>query len=348
MTSAPSHLTVYLSGICNFRCGYCRSRFPGPPIARPRLLAGLDSFLALPGAGKKVSFLGGEPLLHPALLRAAVERLRSKGGPALPLQLFTNGALLTRSMAAFLARNGVRVVVSVDGAPDLNDAARRPASGAASAFRSALRAARLCGGAAASMVVTPAGARRLASSLAALRAAGFKSLAWAPDVSALWDRGGLRALRAGAAEAAALYLGELAAGEAWEVANIYELLALRRGQGLPACSNITLAPDGCFYPCDKLLSGGLKAAAPFRCGPDGAGKRKFFGLAAAAGARSSQVLCPVAPWALGRFSAGGGPGYLAGQAAARRIAGAWLSKIAAAGRRHRAFRAAHGLEESAA
>jgi len=341
----PGHLVIYLSGRCNLRCGYCYSRSGAGPIKRRRLLAAIDAFMANGAAGKKVTFLGGEPALHPALLRAAVERARRKGGHALPIQVFTNGTLLGPAAARFLSRRGVRIVLSLDGARGDTDGGRRFRRGGGSVFKAALKNFPGRAKPAVSMVVTPANAARLAENIEALLGAGFKSLAWAPDITARWDRPALAALRRSALKVKASYLKALRLGRAYEIANIYEMLGLaQKGGRLDGCSNIALAPDGFFYPCDKMLGRGTAGLKRFRTGADGSGREAFFRLAAEAGARPSQVMCAVAPWAARRFSSGArAAGALKEQAAVRKIVCRWLKDMAALGLKYPAFRSAHGL-----
>jgi uncharacterized protein len=73
---------------------------------------------------------GGEPLLPgPDYIAAVAAELRNTIGPAIDLRVQTNGTLISDSMLDALARNNVRVGVSLDGGQQANDLHRRYASG---------------------------------------------------------------------------------------------------------------------------------------------------------------------------------------------------------------------------
>lgn len=332
---APNHLVVYLSGHCNLACAYCYARSPGGAVLRrAALLGAVGEFLRAAPRGAKISFLGGEPLLHKPLLRAAVRLVRAEAGTSFPLVVFTNGLLLDQAEAAFLKENSVKIVVSLDGDPAAAGYARGRAPDLSRLDLSSMSA---------SAVVTPASAGRLAENVAWLYRAGFRSIGWAPDVKAVWDRAALARLSASAAALKKFYLGLLGAGlPPYELANAYEALDDVRGRP-PArcCLSLTLGPDGKFYPCDKLA--GLTSP-----GPELPRDREvFFSAAAAAGFRPYGLMCPVAPWAATGCPTGRAltaqRAYFAGQAAARRLVRRWLKGLAAAGLRFPAFRRVHNI-----
>jgi len=332
---APNHLVVYLSGRCNLSCAYCYSSAPGGPvIKKDALLGAVGDFLRSAPRGAKISFLGGEPLLHKPLLRAAVRLVRAEAGASFPVTVFTNGLLLDRAEAAFLKENSVKTVVSLDGDPAAAGYARGRAPDLSRLDASGLSA---------SAVVTPATAARLAENVAWLYQAGFRSIGWAPDVKAVWDRAALARLAASAAALRKFYLGLLRAGlPPFELANAYEALDAERGRPpARACLSLTLAPDGRIYPCDKLA--GLGAPGPGLPRDRDA----FFSAAAAAGFRPYGLMCPVAPWAAAGCPTGKAlaarRSYFAGQAAARLLVRRWLTGLAAAGLRYPAFRRVHNI-----
>lgn len=332
---APNHLVVYLSGRCNLACAYCYSRAPGGPvIKRAVLLGAVGDFLRSAPRGAKISFLGGEPLLHKPLLRAAVRLVRAEAGASFPVAVFTNGLLLDRAEAAFLKKNSVKTVVSLDGDPAGADYARGRAPNLSRLDASSLSV---------SAVVTPATSGRLAENVVWLYRAGFRSIGWAPDVKAVWDRAALARLAAAAAALRKFYLGLLRSGlPPYELANAYEALDAERGYP-PArvCLNLTLGPNGKIYPCDKLA--GLGTPGPSLL----LDRDAFFSAAASAGFRPYGLMCPVAPWA----SAGCPTGkalsarraYFFGQAAARLLVRRWLKELASAGLRFPAFRRIHNI-----
>lgn len=358
--SGPDHLVIYLSGRCNLACPHCYARgVSKDTIPAGALRSALAAFAAArrrarnseppaalaPGAGRggsrpapprpeepRFTILGGEPLLSRAALRLALSEIRRLFGRRAPVHVFTNGTTLRKGEARELLARGVKLTVSMDG-----PASRRAA--ALAGLPPALRA-----GVSASVVATPASAGLLAAGLAELSGLGFSSLAWSPDITARWDAAALRRLRSSARELLLEYLRRLKAGRGvWELANGYEAVALAaRGERPGPCRNLALAPDGFFYPCDKMLSAPAALLSRFRCGPGGEGREKFFDLARAAGARNSQSMCPAAPWAAARFRPRPRP-VPAGQAAARRVAAGWLAAAAKAGLSSPVFRRIHGV-----
>lgn len=328
--NGPNHLVIYLSGRCNLSCPYCYSAgAESRPITAAALRKALRRFAGARPPSPKFTVLGGEPLLHRDLLAEALRRIRELF-PGAPVHVFTNGLLLKPGEAERLLDSGVKISVSVTGS---GPAALRPLlANLPRGLRSRVSAG---------LVARPDTAAALPSDIARLGAAGFRSIAWSPDITAAWSPAALRVLSSAAAELLVLYLKRLRAGRgAWELANGYEAVALAaRGEAAGPCRNLALAPDGHFYPCDKMLAGRREELRLYRVGPDGAGREKFFRLA---GRRDSQSMCPVAPWAAARFRAKPAP-EPRGQARARAIAAGWLDAAARAGLASPAFRRLHGV-----
>lgn len=330
----PDHLVIYLSGRCNLACSYC---YAGGVEKKTITAAGLRSALAAFAAARpaepKFTILGGEPLLCRERLAQALAGIRKNFGPAAPVHVFTNGLLLKKGEAAALLKKGVRLTVSLDGRPG----AGRPAAiaGLPRALRSRVSV---------SAVVSPADAGALPENILYLLGQGYTRLAWSPDITARWDKAALRALRASAKKLLLEYLRRLKGGSGvWELANGYEAVALAARSERPGpCRNIALAPDGCFYPCDKMLSAPGRELKEFRIEADGAGRDKFFALARRAGLKGAQSMCPIAPWAAARFGAVK-KALPAGQAAARNEAARWLAAAARAGLASPEFRRLHGI-----
>lgn len=125
-------LTLIVASSCNFTCSYC---FANALYADPITLTSMDivnhvrSFLNLSGA--RVSSLilfGGEPLLAFEAIRQAWEDVRKifadHQGELPSLAIVTNGSLVSREAAEFLAANDFAVTVSLDGPKVVHDACR--------------------------------------------------------------------------------------------------------------------------------------------------------------------------------------------------------------------------------
>ena len=302
------------------------------------LLSALNKFAAARPAEPKFTILGGEPLLCRPLLYTALNEIMKLFGPRAPVHLFTNGLLLKKNEAKKLLKLGVELTVSINVASDPGKSGHLR-TGADNVPRALRKKVRAC------IVATPANAEKLAANIIHLLDLGFNRLAWSPDITAAWDRAALARLRASSIILDLEYLGRLRSGQGlWQLANGYETVSAASGGPRPGpCRNITLAPDGFFYPCDKMLSGPAAMIRPFRMRADGKGREKFFELAAKSGISASQSMCPAAPWAAARFRAESRPAP-AGQASARKIAALWLKAAVKAGLLSPVFRRLHGIK----
>jgi len=124
---------------CNFDCRYCLVERNMPAQLRSARMTedtakqAIDFFArcaAKDSFGKEIVFYGGEPLLNWEVVQFAISYAREvhqKGGfgdAPLRLALLTNGTLMTRDRAKFLADNGVEIDVSIDGPSEIHDLMR--------------------------------------------------------------------------------------------------------------------------------------------------------------------------------------------------------------------------------
>ncbi len=129
-TPALETIYIYASGACNLNCSHCwinpefqehgtaSSLHLSPDLVKSAVEQGKPLGL------RSVKLTGGEPLLNPAF-RDIVEFISTEG---LAIVVETNGTLVTREMALFLAstRKPTFVSVSVDGADaETHDGLRR-------------------------------------------------------------------------------------------------------------------------------------------------------------------------------------------------------------------------------
>jgi len=129
---------LLLSDGCNLRCKYCfedtpeTKGFKAMCMKKEVVEAAISLFARStekygnPNKDKLIQLYGGEPLLNPAGVRAAVASvndLRREG--KLPensrIVTITNGTLLTEEMAQFFKENSVSVGISIDGPKTIND-----------------------------------------------------------------------------------------------------------------------------------------------------------------------------------------------------------------------------------
>ena len=133
-------LTLITTDRCNFACSYCFANdlYPGSKTLNAKnIVRYINEFLNLTRA--RVSSLilfGGEPLIAFKAIKQAwkeVENLFGNHQGDMPsLAIVTNGSLLTRDIARFLADNDIAVTVSLDGPKVIHDACRPLKRGQAS------------------------------------------------------------------------------------------------------------------------------------------------------------------------------------------------------------------------
>jgi len=132
-------MCLHLAHDCNLRCRYC---FAGQgPFGGDRSLmsfevgeAALDFLIKHSGSRKhvEVDFFGGEPLLNLAVLKKLVDDGRDKAaraGKEIKFTVTTNALLLNEQIAGYLVKEGLSVVLSLDGRPEVHDAMRPFPSG---------------------------------------------------------------------------------------------------------------------------------------------------------------------------------------------------------------------------
>jgi len=133
------HLILSVSEQCNMRCAYCaysggyvnirvhNNSYMSWNVARKAI----DYFLANLGSQvgpQEIGFFGGEPLINFGLIRQCVEYTKSRN-PNVGFGLTTNGTLLTDEITDFLSKNGIRILVSLDGPKEIHDVDRIFVSG---------------------------------------------------------------------------------------------------------------------------------------------------------------------------------------------------------------------------
>lgn len=100
---------LHITTRCNLSCNHCYITCPTPnDLPASLVLRLMDEMQEHQGTSATLS--GGEPLLHPE-----IKRILDYAAPRLKLQLLTNGTLIDREWAAFLAQTLPAIQISVDG-----------------------------------------------------------------------------------------------------------------------------------------------------------------------------------------------------------------------------------------
>ena len=133
-------LTINVNQICNLKCAYCAAGGDGTygepmnKLSVEKTLPQLKFFLSKlsPGQKFKISFVGGEPLLHPEALLAIHDYVyeECKDRQIEPdLQIVTNGTLLQGKTLEIIRSMRVQLKISLDGPKNVNDKARPSKNG---------------------------------------------------------------------------------------------------------------------------------------------------------------------------------------------------------------------------
>jgi len=137
------YLVLWPTAACDLACPYCyRRNRRGGRMSIEVADAALDLVAdGVRGTGRPahVQLAGGEPTLVPDLVEHVARRVAAIRGGRVTCGIQTNATHLDGDMVAMLRRNRVRVGVSLDGPPQVQEQAR---GSAASTFRGLLELAR--------------------------------------------------------------------------------------------------------------------------------------------------------------------------------------------------------------
>lgn len=263
------HLAVYLTDSCNLSCSYCYvavNQGPGARLGFEQIRRAVDEFCdKVPAPDRKITFLGGEPLLDWKLFSSSARYARQRGGRDIVLQTFTNGTLLTPEKVAFLEDVGVHCTISLDGKKSDNDLHRvyfRQAARERSVYDDVLERLHLLpkGNLGVSLVFTARTVDRLLFNIDAFQRMGFGRITFNPELYEEWPAEKLIVMRRVLSGLARWYKALLDSGvRPPQIQILYAVMenleANERGERWwHECHNMVLGPDGRYYSCDKALS----------------------------------------------------------------------------------------------
>ncbi len=312
---ALDHLAVYLSNSCNLACSYCYVAVNQGPAARldfDAVRRAVDEFVARVSPDKrKVTFIGGEPLLDWPLFVESARYARRAMGPSGVLQTFTNGTLLTPSKISFFEEVGVHCTVSVDGRKEDNDLHRvfyktvgRSVYDDVMERLRPLDKSRL----GVSLVFTARTVDRLLSNVDAFHRMGFGRVTFNPELYEAWPEEKIEAMRLALKGLSRWYRALLDAGvRPPQLQILYAVLEADEQNAVDPlwwrdCHNMTLGPDGRYYSCDKALSHPIGTAdglvsGSAQTGMDWAGRQERLddpaALIESSGEGAGHVFCPI-------------------------------------------------------
>lgn len=302
---ALKHLTVYITEDCNLKCKYCYvNQNDIELVNEKKILKQIAYFIANTGKQRKITFLGGEPLIHEAVLKKSIIYAR-KLDEHMPLRVFTNSTLLNKKWLEFFEKFNVAIAISLDGNKRVNDFARIHKVGNKSVYNEVLKNIpdeykkniTVCA------TLLPDNASILKENIIHLVSKGFYNIGWSPDITSFWSKENLRSLEQSANVLLNIYVQELKKGNVlFNIANLYEtLFYILYGKKQKKCDSITLTPSGIFLPCDKLMSVNLERRKCFEIpvgekGFDLRKRNKFFTNVNKNGAEFSCNSCLIGPY----------------------------------------------------
>jgi sulfatase maturation enzyme AslB (radical SAM superfamily) len=260
-----SLLVLTVTRACNLRCSYCPTAKDGwPSLTEDDARRALDLFAGTFGGGA-VKIFGGEPLLVPDVVRAAIAHAETQ--PAIrTIQLSTNGLMLDDAWLDFLAAHPKAILqLSADGRPDDHRRHRRSLPTVGDTYdRVAQLAPRLSG--MARVVVTqtipPATAGSAAENFEHLLSLGFRRFNFLPGYYLPWTDEQLASLDRSFGAMAQRITSTWARGERLYVRNLTTLAPTPFFN-----TGFVVDADRAIHPSNVGLSGALEELlAETRCG----------------------------------------------------------------------------------
>lgn len=143
------NLTLNVTQLCNLHCHYCAAGGDGTygdpvqQISIQKTLPQIDLLMnrLTEGGEFHITFLGGEPLMYPQIIKAIGEYTRTQALAKkihTDFQIITNGTLITDEVLNFISTIKPTITLSLDGPAEINDQ-QRPQKNGSSSTASAIR-----------------------------------------------------------------------------------------------------------------------------------------------------------------------------------------------------------------
>ena len=251
-----NQLILTVTRACDLRCAYCPTAKDGWPSLTPDdARAAVDLFAGRYGGGD-VKLFGGEPLLVPEVVEAALDAAAAR--PSIRrIVLSTNGLGLTPArLERLAARPKLVVTLSMDGAPGDHRRLRRALPGTADAYDHVqrllprlLRLPRLV----ITQTIAPSTARRAADNFDHLLGLGFTRFNLLPGYFIPWRGEQLEALEAGFGGIARRLRAAWSAGRGLYLRNLFT-----RAPTPFFNTGLVVDADRSIHPSNVGLSGSLE------------------------------------------------------------------------------------------
>lgn len=264
-SAAGSLLVLTVTRDCNLRCSYCPTAKEGwPSLTAHDARRALDLFSTRFGGGA-VKIFGGEPLLVPDVVRAALEHAETLDAVR-TIQLSTNGLMLDDAWLELVAKSPKTILqISMDGRPDDHRRHRRSLPMVADTYDrlvalapKLVRMPRVV----VTQTIAPATAARAAENFEHLVSLGFRRFNFLPGYYIPWTDEQLAALDRSFAAMAASITARWERGERLYVRNL-----TTRAPTPFFNTGLVVDADRAIHPSNVGLSGALEELLDkTRCG----------------------------------------------------------------------------------
>ncbi|MBN2670229.1 MAG: radical SAM protein [Deltaproteobacteria bacterium] len=258
------HVILFLNHSCNLACTYCYNgkKFDSP-LSYELIEKGID--LAFTRGDVRITFFGGEPLLEFERIQYAVAYAKKKkltdDQRLLRFCTTVNGTLLDAEKMAYFKKEDFFVAVSMDGVAAACNLNRRYPDGAPAyddIVRGAERVKQTMGKVALSAVVDPSNVNWMAESFAHVIALGAYRFSFNFNYDAHWDEPALAQYKSQMKRVTQHYVNAYRAGNAIDYSTFTSKIRSHLNDGLQSkCKfgegELTLAPSGRLYPCERLV-----------------------------------------------------------------------------------------------
>jgi len=284
------HYTLHMTTKCNLRCSYCYVDhvYDGIDMTFDTARAAVE----LAGKNNKRAgfvFFGGEPLLFRKLIYDTVAYARSREqalGCAFSFKMTTNGLLLDDEFIKFAAQEAFFIAISLDGTKTAHNLHRKDTNGKDSYDRVADAAKRLLAVmplTPALMTVSPDTLRLYAEGVESLFNLGFSFVVPSLDYSADWQDSNVTVLRQQYEQLTKLYERKTLRGDKFyfhpfesKISSHVNSKTYCRERCELGLRQLSVGPDGIFYPCVQFVGDARYALGDVRNGIDEAARQALY------------------------------------------------------------------------
>ena len=277
------HLTLHLTDRCNLACRYCYQRHGAKRMSFETAMSAIEECTR----GEEncgIIFFGGEPLLEEELIFRVIDECERRMPFRFHYKVTTNGTLVTSDFLVKANAARLRVAMSFDGTPSAHErhSIQADGSGTSAALVPKLKAVLSAQPyAPVMMTVNPDMADEFYDGVRFLRESGANYLITSLNFQADWNERAKKALWKSYKKLGAWYLDAYRHEEKFYFAAFDKRIASRIWPGRGTSRQlghrqISVSPDGTYYPCVQFVGRGEFALGGVGKGLDSARRACVF------------------------------------------------------------------------